>query len=177
MIFGTVFNPHRMASFRTSLKQVRGLSSWKLNSNNMSQRATSKHPQDPKLKDVSLARFRTLLAMVHLGSPGPATYPQVLPSAWHLVCCLKLPLYVPANGVCSGHLNVGKLTFPKVAHVNLRQLWLLQNDFLAFSLWSCSAVGHRESMMRQALQPLGWFPGFLTLVLYPKMKSHIIGYL
>ena len=63
----------------TSLKQVKGLSSWKLNSNNMSQKATSKHPQDPKLKDISLARFRTLSATVHLGSPAPATYPQSAP--------------------------------------------------------------------------------------------------
>lgn len=183
MIFGTVFNPHRTASFRTELetlyifKQVRGLSSWKLNSYNMSQKVTSKHPQDPKLKDVSLARFRTLPATVHLGSPAPATYPQSAPISPTPHLLLETSPLCSCQWSLQWPLERGEAHFPRVAHVNLRQLWLPQNDFLAFPLWSCWAVGHHEPMMRQALQPLGWFPGFLTLVLYPKMKSYIIGYL
>lgn len=88
----------------------------------MSQRATSKHPQDPKLKDVSLARFRTLSAMVHLGSLGPATYPQDPPIS------LTPHLLLETSPLCSCQwslqwpLERGEAHFPKGAHVNLRQL-------------------------------------------------------
>lgn len=60
---------------------------------------------------------------------------------------------------------------PKLAHVNFRQLCLLDNYFPFFLRLlpvELLGVGHPELTFRKALQPRGWFPAFLTFGSLPK---------
>lgn len=128
-------------------------------------RLLAKRPQTPKLQEAFPVRLRTLPAGSHLGSEAPAPSPQSSPSA------------SARNFSCISDTEVQSPPEPQGIHliprwpVSISVALFIRKLFLILSEAAVGQLVNPESMFRSAWQPLGWFLGHLTLVLYLNIKS------
>lgn len=138
-------------------------------------------PTKPRTGRSTLCEAQdTARCMAHLGSLAPGICPQSAPISLTPCPVLESSLLGSCLQRLQSLLPEGEFTFAQGRPHGFQTalfIWrIVSYSFWDSCLWSCGAACHPELMFKKAFLPLGWSPEFLTVVLYLKMKSDIIGH-